>query len=113
MIRRLKNGGKAAGGISRHSAFTREFVKATDIQVGIKVTHQPHVSNHLVAEVFHLLNERLSNLSRHMYARTAETRLTVENMKLVLRTANDNLKWRRSCILHCAQLRNAAQPLVM
>jgi hypothetical protein len=50
------------------------------------------VNDPLVAEVFHLLNERLSNLPRHMYARTAEIRLAVEKMKLVLRIANDNLK---------------------
>jgi hypothetical protein len=52
-------------GSARHPAFTREFVKATDIQVEIKATHQPHVNDHLMADVFHLLNERLSNLSRH------------------------------------------------
>ena len=72
--------------------FTRECVKVTDIRVGINAAHQLRVNDPLVAEVFHLLNERLNNLPRHMYARIAEIRLAVEKMKLVLRIANDNLK---------------------
>jgi hypothetical protein len=43
-------------GYAQHLAF-RTWIKATDIQVGIKTTHQPYVSDHLVAEVVHLLNE--------------------------------------------------------
>lgn len=95
MVQSLKNGGEVVGGLLPSiRRFACKFAEATGIQVQIEATHQPLVNDRLVAEVFHLVTEGLSNVRRHTQAETVEIRLAQENGYLRLQIANDNLKGR-------------------
>jgi signal transduction histidine kinase len=69
--------------------FVATFIEATHIAVQVEAASDLYINDRLVAEVFQMIVEGLSNIRRHTQASCASIGLTRQNDCLILRIAND------------------------
>ena len=93
LVQGLKRGGERVGSlVPAIRRFGRKFTAATGIQVQLEVTGEPHVDEHLAAEVFSIVTEGLSNIRRHTLATTASITLVQEKGQLSIQIRNDGME---------------------
>ncbi len=91
-VRRLPGDGKhqsvLLGSVQR---FVATFTSATHIVVQVEAASDLHINDRLVAEVFQMIVEGLSNIRRHTQATYASIALTRRNDCLMVRITNDGV----------------------
>jgi signal transduction histidine kinase len=89
-VRRLPGDGKRENVLlASVQRFVATFTKATHIAVRVEAACDLHINDRLVAEVFQMIVEGLSNIRRHTRATCASIVLTRRDDNLTVRVSND------------------------
>jgi len=89
-MRRLPGDGKRESVLlASVQRFVTTFTKATHIVVQVEAACELHINDRLVAEVFQMIVEGLSNIRRHTRATCASIALARRNDMLTVRIGND------------------------